>query len=297
MAVEWDDNAAETYRMNFPETPLYHGDILKLSVEEALSRTGLKPGGLDVLDGSPPCQGFSTAGKRSFNDSRNQLFLEYVRLLQGLNPKVFVMENVSGLVKGKMKLIFAEIMRSLKGSGYVVTARLMDAKYFNVPQSRKRMIFIGVREDLGVSPSHPRPSARPLTVGEALRGVRPGPGTPELSERYRKIWHKVPVGGSMADTLCKRSHFNDVVKLDPGKPSKTLLKMCTGRGFATFCHWAEPRPISIEEAKKLATFPDWFKFTGKYEEQWARIGNCVPPNFMRAIAEHVRDHILSKINQ
>jgi len=82
------------------------------------------------------------------DDGRNQLFREYVRLLRGLKPKAFVMENVSGMVKGKMKLIFAEIMRELKASGYYVSARLMNAMYFGVPQSRQRMIFIGVREDL-----------------------------------------------------------------------------------------------------------------------------------------------------
>jgi DNA (cytosine-5)-methyltransferase 1 len=119
-----------------------------LTIRECLKITGLQPGKLDVLDGSPPCQGFSTAGKRKMDDGRNQLFREYVRLLQGLKPKVFVMENVSGMVKGKMKLIFAEIMRELKASGYHVSARLMNSMYFGVPQSRERMIFIGVREDL-----------------------------------------------------------------------------------------------------------------------------------------------------
>jgi DNA (cytosine-5)-methyltransferase 1 len=82
------------------------------------------------------------------DDGRNQLFREYVRLLRGLKPNVFVMENVSGMVKGRMKIIFAEIMREMKASGYTVSARLMNAMYFGVPQSRERMIFIGVREDL-----------------------------------------------------------------------------------------------------------------------------------------------------
>jgi DNA (cytosine-5)-methyltransferase 1 len=82
------------------------------------------------------------------DDGRNQLFREYVRLLYGLQPKVFVMENVSGMVKGKMKLIFVEILKELKASGYHVSARLMNAMYFGVPQSRQRMIFIGVQEDL-----------------------------------------------------------------------------------------------------------------------------------------------------
>jgi DNA (cytosine-5)-methyltransferase 1 len=80
-------------------------------------------------------------------DGRNQLFREYVRLLQGFQPKVFVMENVKGMVTGKMKLIFAEILRELKACGYYAEARLMNAMYFGVPQSRQRMIFIGVRED------------------------------------------------------------------------------------------------------------------------------------------------------
>ena len=148
LAVEWDDHAVETFKLNFPEVPVWHGDIAKLSIEECLRITGLQPGELDVLDGSPPCQGFSTAGKRKMDDGRNQLFREYVRLLRGLEPKVFVMENVRGTVLGRMKLIFAEIMRELKASGYKVSARLMNAMYFGVPQSRQRMIFIGIREDL-----------------------------------------------------------------------------------------------------------------------------------------------------
>ncbi len=82
------------------------------------------------------------------DDGRNQLSREYVRLLRGLQPKVLVMENVSGMEKGKMKLIFAEITRELKTSGYRVSARLVNAMYFGVPQSRERMIFIGVREHM-----------------------------------------------------------------------------------------------------------------------------------------------------
>jgi DNA (cytosine-5)-methyltransferase 1 len=149
LAVELDDHAVETFKLNFPNVPVYHGDIAKLSVEHCMKMAGLSgPGELDVLDGSPPCQGFSTAGKRRMNDGRNQLFREYVRLLRGLRPKVFVMENVSGMVKGKMKLIFAEIIRELKASGYHVKGRLMNAMYYAVPQSRQRMIIIGVREDI-----------------------------------------------------------------------------------------------------------------------------------------------------
>jgi len=79
LAVEWDDNAVATFKLNFPDVPVYHGDIHNLTVEQCLEMTGLQPNALDVLDGSPPCQGFSTAGKRQIDDSRNQLSFEFVR--------------------------------------------------------------------------------------------------------------------------------------------------------------------------------------------------------------------------
>lgn len=158
-AVEWDDNAVATYRLNHLETPVLHRDIATVTAQELLDITGLRAGELDIFDGSPPCQGFSSAGKRQIDDPRNSLFKEYVRLLRGLQPKVFVMENVSGMVKGHMKHIFAIVMRELKASGYQVKCQLMNAMYFGVPQSRERVIFIGVRDDLSLQPSHPHAEA------------------------------------------------------------------------------------------------------------------------------------------
>lgn len=172
LAVEWDDHAVATYRLNYPDTPLYHGDIGELSVSSCLDLAGLQPGKLDVLDGSPPCQGFSTAGRRQLDDPRNNLFREYVRLLRGLQPRAFVMENVSGMVKGKMLLVFAEDMRELRSCGYQVSCRLLDAKWFRVPQSRQRVIFIGMRNDLNVQPTHPRAERKPFTVADACPWLR-----------------------------------------------------------------------------------------------------------------------------
>lgn len=316
LAVEWDDNAVETFRLNFPDVPVYHGDIGKLSVEECLNLTGLQPGQLDVLDGSPPCQGFSTAGKRNFDDGRNQLFREYVRLLEGLQPKALIMENVSGMVKGKMKLIFADILRALKGAGYRVSARLMNAMYFNVPQSRARMIFVGVREDLGTEPSHPIPQAKPIPVRDVIMGCagtrsqrinpwisanRPAAtlcktaagysALPRFDDKYARLYDRVPLGGNASDVIGKG--HNNCVTPDPHKPSPTLPKTQTGRGFATIAHPFEPRALTIDEAKRIASYPESFQLIGGYCEQWARIGNSVPPLFMRAIAEHVRSHILT----
>jgi DNA (cytosine-5)-methyltransferase 1 len=273
LAVEWDDNAVATFKLNFPEIPVYHGDIAKLSVDEVLKRTGLKPGELDILDGSPPCQGFSTAGKRCMDDDRNQLFREYVRLLRGLQPKVFVMENVSGMVKGKMKLIFVEILKELKASGYEVSARLLNAMYFNVPQSRERMIFIGTRKDLGKKPSHPNAKSNPIIISDALYNIENKTYNRPLAKVASAIYDYIKPGQSGEEY--RKGYYINTCKLDPSKTCPTIPKICPGTGG--LLHWKEKRSLTIEEAKTLASFPCPFQFTGAFVNQWARIGNCVPP--------------------
>jgi len=289
LAVEWDNNAVETFKLNFPGVPVYHGDIAKLSVEQCMALAGLtEPGQLDVFDGSPPCQGFSTAGKRDFNDDRNQLFREYVRLLRGLQPKVFVMENVSGMVKGKMKLIFADIMRELKASGYVVSARLLNAMWFGVPQSRERMIFIGVREDLGIVPSHPKAESRPVVVKQALEGIEnlagpmPSPGT-----KIAECCQNMRQGTTASDFYRKNWGFN-LYRLDWNKPSPTFTK---GGGACGLIHPVLPRKCIKAEYQAVMSFARQYRFVGADDNARERLGNSVPPLFMRAIAQHIRQLI------
>ena len=292
LAVEWDNNAVETFKLNFPNVPVYHGDIHDCSVDWILETTGLKPGELDILDGSPPCQGFSTAGKRQMTDGRNQLFREYVRILRGLQPRVFVMENVSGMVKGKMKLIFADIMRELKASGYKVSAKLLNAMYFGVPQSRERMIFIGVREDLGIEQSHPGAEYQLISACKAIeKAIVDDCGQPKglLVDRMKKV----KPGSNLAKTEKSTSLFS-YVRCPIDKPCMTIQKSVSFGGI-TIWHPTEERNFSIGELKRIATYPDNFRFTGNYKESVNRIGNSVPPLFMRAIANHIRQEILDKI--
>jgi len=276
LAVEWEQNAADTFRLNFPHVPLYHGDIAKLSVAECLRLTGLAPGELDVFDGSPPCQGFSTAGKREIGDQRNQLFREFVRLLSGLRPRAFVMENVSGMVKGDFKVIFAEILRTLKACGYRVKVRLLNAMFYGVPQSRERMIFVGVRDDLGVEPSHPSGWSEPVVVREAFAGVGPS-DSPVMTAVCRRYWDDAPQGGRVGK-------LNSIRKLHADRVAGTLTK---GGGFREPLHHTEPRSASTPERKRIGSFPDPFLFTG-HGDAMERIGNSVPPLLMRSIARHVR---------
>lgn len=295
LAVEWEENAAKTFKANFPHVDLYHGDIAALSVEEVLKRTGLIPGQLDIFDGSPPCQGFSTAGKRKLTDDRNQLFLEFVRLLNGLKPKAFVMENVSGMVKGKMKVIFVKILSELKNAGYNVSARILNAKYFEVPQSRERIIFIGVRNDLEINPSHPKAKIiNPFTICDAISDLPKEQNSTidhtwideSPSGRNTKTWH-IAVNAKQGQKYGQqqmRSYWN--------KPFATICKV---QGYLKTYngHPLYTRAFSCRELARGASFPDQFKFFDDKGSE--RIGNSVPPLLMRAIAEHIINNILAQI--
>lgn len=184
-ASEFIPAAQRVYRINHPGTHLDPRDIREVSPGDVLKAAGLKPGELDLLDGSPPCASFSTAGKREagwgkvrdYSDTRQRtddLFHEFIRLVAGVRPKTFVAENVSGLVKGTAKGYFLEILAAMKSIGYVVESRVLDAKWLGVPQSRNRLIFVGVRQDLfdaGFSPAFPKPFPYQYSVRDAMVGI------------------------------------------------------------------------------------------------------------------------------
>jgi DNA (cytosine-5)-methyltransferase 1 len=296
LAVEWDQNAVDTFRLNFPEVPVYHGDIAKLSGDECMRLAGIGKGELDVFDGSPPCQGFSTAGKRKFDDPRNSLFKEYARLLDELQPKVFVMENVTGMVKGHMKQAYLQIISTLRGCGYRAKGEVLNAMYYGVPQSRERVIIVGVREDLGIEPSHPKPQTRPKTAREAIGGMSDSEiGTVfyPTAPKVKALMGKMRPGDCGTDRGLSSTGFQ-MLKLHPDRTPGTITKTCTGTWFSGVFHYSDNRYLTIEEVKRLASFPKEHKFIGRFQEQWARIGNSVPPNLMRAIAEHIRDNILTR---
>ncbi len=271
LAVEWDDNAVATFRLNFPDVPVYHGDIAKLTGEECLKLAGIAPSELDVLDGSPPCQGFSTAGKRQYNDPRNSLFREFARLLRELQPRCFVMENVTGMVKGHMKQAYLTIIAELRACGYRCKGEVLNAMYFNVPQSRERVIIIGVRNDLCIEPSHPKPQTKPMTIREAIGNMRVAPPYPS---------------GKVREAAMKQSEYSDKWK----SPDSVCCTLQASRALLVH-DGSAVRDMSSSESLRLASFPETFCFASLGDEQ-RLIGNSVPPNLMRAVAEHVREHIL-----
>lgn len=179
-ASEFVPAAQDTYRANAaPYTVLDTQDIRDVTGDGLLAACGLGTGEIDLFDGSPPCAAFSSVGKldegwgkvKKYSDTEQRvddLFFEYARLIKETQPRVFVAENVAGLVRGVAKGYFLEILRALKACGYRVTARVLNAAWLGVPQVRNRLIIVGVRKDLAMAPVHPSPLPYQYTVRDVL---------------------------------------------------------------------------------------------------------------------------------
>jgi DNA (cytosine-5)-methyltransferase 1 len=282
--VEWDAHAVECYRANHPSTQVFQDDIANVTGEMLLNATGLDVGELDILDGSPPCQGFSTAGKRILDDPRNRLFKQQLRLIDELKPKHVVIENVSGMVKGQMKSIAGEIVLSLKERGYRVAAGVLEAQYFGVAQFRPRTFFIASRV---LQPALPKAISRPIPCRVALSGVEPDALLYPKSPIGKLLCqHMIPgkCGKEVMLRLGKKARYWNIKMLHPDKPAQTILKSLVGE-VAMF-HW-ERRQLSIREALVLTGFPLDYLLPGAFKDRWARIGNSVAPPMSREIAQQI----------
>ena len=258
-ANEFIESARETYRANHPTSILDPRDIRTVQPEEILAATGLAVGELDLFDGSPPCSAFSTAGKRhkgwgktkAYSDDAAQvvddLFFEYTRLLRGLKPRAFVAENVSGLVKGSAKGYFKLILQELKACGYEVRAAVVNARWLGVPQSRERLLFVGVRSDLGIAPSHPAPQAGGYSIADALEGLD-APVEPETNMSRFAVgaeWRRLRPGG-------QSEKYFSLVRCDPRLPVPTITAASGGPSVASVSHPTECRKFSVAEVKRLS---------------------------------------------
>lgn len=273
-------------------------DIRTVSPREVMKAIGLRPGELDVLDGSPPCASYSTSGKREedwgktkpysdLEQRTDDLFDEYLRFLRAIKPKALVLENVSGLVKGVAKGAFLELLAGMKACGYNVEAALLDAQWLGVPQRRERIIFIGIRKDLKIKPAFPAPLQYRYSVRDAiadlanakpsgLEGDAPSMDGLAIGREYDKL---NPGDDSLKFFNLKRASLSE--------PCQTITAQGGGRTIASVAHPTMKRKFSIAELKRITGFPDDFILSGTYEQQWERLGRAVPPMMMKAIAETV----------
>lgn len=316
-ANEFVEEAQKTYRANH-KAYLDTRDIRQVTPESILEITGLKKGEIDLFDGSPPCCAFSTAGKRekawnekrAYSDGKTQkiedLFFEYTRLLRGLQPKTFVAENVSGLVKGKAKGYFKLILKEMQDCGYEVRAAALNAKWLGVPQSRERIIFIGVRNDIAkkydVHPQHPKPFKYTYTLKEAFENlvINETERIMLLEKAKKYSWHEIlkkipknprkPISGAR---VANGSFFN-LKRESLYYPSLTICQQNGQLAMSGNCHPLEDRKFTIAELRRITSIPEDFVLTGSFEQQWERLGRMVPPIMMKHIAKTIKSEILDK---
>ena len=275
LAIDFDAHAVECFKANFPEVPVWHRSVVDVTGKEIMDFCGIKPGDLDVFDGSPPCQGFSTAGKRVVSDPRNDLFAHYCRLVTEIQPKVFVMENVTGMAKGKMRGKFIEIMKTLKSMNYNVKCKQMNAKYYGVPQARERLMFVGVRKDMSLGAVFPVPSKLTKTVRDVLPKV-----------------HKIGLAPPHKDWVASNRSIQRFM-VDSNRAHSTIVKSGPNKASGYVVSEGELRRATIDELKLICSFPSDWILTGKTSAQWARLGNAVMPKFMQAIATTIKEDILN----
>lgn len=305
-ASEFVPAASEVYRLNNPDTPLDYRDIRTVSAADVLEAIGMEAGELDLLDGSPPCSAFSTAGKISkkwgevsdYSDTAQRvddLFYEFVRLVDGIRPRVFIAENVSGLVKGQSKGYFKMILAAMKACGYNVKVRLVNAKWLGVPQRRERLFFVGVRDDLGLEPAFPQPQNYFYDMRDAVGDLPQDTANKiRMTPAAQRVWEQTPRGAHMAKGSLKvrgKNIFFTHYRLSWNRTYPTVL----AHGGGAYYHPDVPYKITIQELKRFHTLPDDFKLIGSFAQQWERIGRSVPPRMMYHLGKTIQERILDAI--
>ncbi|WP_153977314.1 DNA cytosine methyltransferase [Paenibacillus xylanilyticus] len=311
--------AVLTYKSNLSNN-CFVEDVTKLSGTALMERAGIMVGELDLFAGGPPCQGFSKQKKGAhLGDERNRLVLEYARLVRELNPKFFLLENVSMLGHKRGKVFIEAIEEEL--TDYILYPHFYNSADYGLSQTRERFIIIGKRRDIEGSFQIPQPTVTKWkTVGEVLEGLPEPPidskkEHPDYANHYRsnitqrniERFSYVPQGGSWRDIpwdLRLKCHQNadtskggwtDVygrLKWDGYAPTIT-------GGFDSFTrgrygHPFENRSITPREAARLQGFPDWFRFYGNRSEVRRQIGNAVPPLLAEAIGKNIIETLLDK---
>ncbi len=304
-AVDNDNLAVKTYKVNHPEVHVWERDIQGLTVGWVKRKLQLKKGELDLLAGCPPCQGFSTMrtlnGGYEISDERNDLIYEFLRFARELAPKAVMMENVPGLQKDKR---FKKLCKELESEGYIVNQDVLDAADYGVPQRRRRLILLAGRNGK-IEFAKKAKCKRSVfdAIGNLERAGNSGDKLHDLPERrtekVKKLIRMIPKNGGSRNDLGKRRQlachkkcdgFNDVYgRMAWDKVAPTITSGCTNPSKGRFLHPQENRAITLREAALLQTFPKRYYF-GLDEGKGAgavMIGNALPPEFIKRQANNV----------
>ena len=315
-AIDFDRFAVETYNYNRANKVAELKNVL--DVDESFINS---LGRIDGIIGGPPCQGFSTAGHRIIDDDRNKLYREYFRILEQVNPRFFVIENVTGLLTFGKGIVRDDIIRRANSLGYKLFIKTLDTSEFGIPQIRLRVLFVGIKENLCktdfVFPAGGKPV---ITVQEAIgdlpsldngedntkyvhepqteyqRTIRDGMTVlynhtlSKHTEETKRIISKIPEGGSIMSIPESeregRNYHALLRKMDRSKPS-----LCIDTGHRTYFHYEEKRIPSTREVARIQSFPDSYIFIGPRNDQQKQVGNAVPPILAEEIARSIIKHL------
>ena len=300
--IEFDKDAADTLKKNRPNWNVINDDIANISCLDLEEYFSIKKGDLDLLSGGAPCQAFSYAGKRlGLEDARGTLFYHYAVFLEKLQPKMFLFENVRGLLTHDHGKTYATMLDIFEKAGYVIDRQILNAWEHGAPQKRERLITIGIRKDLiaRVKYTFPEKHKYKPVLRDVLLDCPEGPGV-QYGEKKRKIFELVPPGGYWRDIdpIIAKEYMKSCWDMEGGRtgilrrmsldePSLTVLTSPSQKQTER-CHPLEARPFTVRENARIQTFPDDWEFCGNVSSQYKQVGNAVPVSLAYDIAKEIK---------
>lgn len=308
ISIEHTELFCNTLRLNDPQKviigpPNYKGDISdRETISRLLTEFGVEENFNGVFHGGPPCQSFSIAANQRFaktgdnfkrtgfdDAEKGMLLFDYIWYIKKFKPIGFLIENVEGILECDDKNYIRNALDELRKIGYnIPEPKVLDAAFYGVPQHRKRWIVLGVRGN--IMPSYPDPTLYPLPCGYVFE--KQIANIPNHVTRMHKA-------ESILRYMClspgARDHQGRVDRLDPNKPSKTVIAGGVKGGGRSHLHPFIPRTISVRECARIQTFPDSYVFTGTTARQFTQVGNAVPPMLAYRLALKLREAVLQVI--
>lgn len=316
---DFDVSCVKTIEANGKNAIL--GDIRNIAPEDILNKTGLKQGEAFLVCGGPPCQPFSTAGKRlGINDPRGSLFMDYIRMINYIRPRFFIMENVKGIMssplktesdqpldKNSPKTVLDVILSEFEKLEYKTVYGILDAVNYGVPQFRERFVLIGSRdhEDIFLPiptnfQMHQNKEMLWKTTGDVIKDLEKNPGEcASFSSDRLKYLRMIPEGGNWKDLpkdilekamggayLSGGGKVGFYRRLSYSQPSPTVVTSPVQKA-TMMCHPTQDRPLSIKEYARLQQFPEDWNFVGTTSAKYRQIGNAVPVGLAKAIGKAI----------
>ena len=289
-------DACNTLKLNHPNITIKCCDMNNIDIDSIIKEYK----SIDLIAGGVPCQSFSYAGKKNgLNDSRGNLILDFINIIIKIQPRMFLIENVKGLLTHNNGDTLKEILNNLN-TLYNVTFKILNAYDFQVPQKRERLIIIGILSKYNITYIYPDAIKPHINLKDVLNDVPDSPCA-KYNEKKIKLFKKIPQGGNWTSLTIEeqkeylgKSYYSGggktgiLKRLSMNTPSLTLL--CSPSQKQTErCHPLYERPLSIRESARIQTFDDSYQFSGSLTSQYKQIGNAVPVQLAYYIGKNIKD--------